>query len=181
MLDLLLGDRRRLAANLAQEHRLPSLLLLLTVATVAFALPFGAVLGLARTWRVAALLLGGVAMCVPSLHVFARYVGVGLSYAQTLSLSLVGAATTAVFTFAFAPIVGFFRATMSGSAIVTPGMMATWLLTSAFAAGIGQLIRVALGNLRTSAGSAFVPILIPWLMLYLFITIRLAGALDVIP
>ena len=59
MVDLVLGERRRFAANVAQEHRLPSLLLVLTVATAVFALPFGAVLGLGGFWRVAALLLGG--------------------------------------------------------------------------------------------------------------------------
>ena len=75
MVDLLLGERRRFAMNVAQEHRLPSLLLVLTVATAAFALPFGAVLGLAGFWRVAALLLGGLAICIPSLHVFGRYLG----------------------------------------------------------------------------------------------------------
>ena len=78
MADLVLGARRRFATNVAQEHRLPTLLLVLTVATAVFALPFGAVLGLAGFWRVAALLLGALAICIPSLHVFGRYLGRGL-------------------------------------------------------------------------------------------------------
>ena len=44
MADLVLGARQRFIANVAQEHRLPTLLLALTIATVVFALPFGAVL-----------------------------------------------------------------------------------------------------------------------------------------
>ena len=92
--DLLLGARRRLAANVAQEHRLPSLLLVLALATAAFALPFGAVLSPRGFWRVAALLLGGLAICVPSLHVFGRYVGARLSWMQTLAIALSATAVT---------------------------------------------------------------------------------------
>ena len=61
-------------------------------------------LGLDRFWRVAALLLGALAICVPSLHVFGRYLGAGLSWAQTLAVSLAATAVTSLFTFAFAPI-----------------------------------------------------------------------------
>jgi hypothetical protein len=181
MADLVLGERRRFAANVAQEHRLPTLLLVLTVATAVFALPFGAVLGLSGFWRVAALLLGGVAICVPSLHVFGRYLGAGLTWAQTLSVSLAAAAVTSVFTLALAPILAFFRATMSTSEIVTPAMMAVWLLVCAFAAGIGQLFRLTLGGhwLARRLGPAAIPVLIPWIFLYIFITVRLAGVLGI--
>jgi hypothetical protein len=54
MLDLVLSERGRFASNVAQEHRLPSVLLVLTVATAVFALPFGAVLGAGAWWREAA-------------------------------------------------------------------------------------------------------------------------------
>jgi hypothetical protein len=181
MVDLVLGERRRFAANVAQEHRLPSLLLVLTVATVAFALPFGAVLGLGGFWRVAALLLGGLAICVPSLHVFGRYLGAGLSWAQTLAVSLAAAAVTSLFTLALAPILGFFRATMSESSVVTPAAMAVLLLVCAFAAGIGQLFRLSLADraLARRIGAAAIPVLIPWIVLYVFITVRLASVLGI--
>jgi predicted MFS family arabinose efflux permease len=181
MVDLVLGERRRLAANVAQEHRLPSVLLVLVAATAVFALPFGAVLGLHDFWRVAALLLGGVAICVPSLHVFGRYLGARLSWAQTLSVSLSASAVTALFTFAFAPILAFFRATMSDSAVVTPGAMSVLLLVCALAAGIGQLFRLPLADpsLRRLS-STFIVLLIPWVVLYLFITVRLATVLGLI-
>ncbi len=181
MLDLVLGARRRFAANIAQEHRLPSLLLVLTVATVGGAVPFGAMLGLDHFWRLAALLLGGLAICLPSLHVFGKYLGAGMSWAQTLSVSLAATAVTSVFTLAFAPILGFLRATMTAATVVTPDGMAIVLLMCAFAVGIGQLIHLlcrepALHKLRSS----LMFILVPWLALYLFITVRLAGFLALI-
>ena len=181
MVDLLLGERRRFAMNVAQEHRLPSLLLVLAVATAAFALPFGAVLGLDGFWRVAALLLGALAICLPSLHVFGKYLGARLSWAQTLAVSLAATAVTSLFTLAFAPILGFLRATMTASAVVTPAGMAVALLVCAFAAGIGQLLRLLQGEpaLR-GLGPSLGLVLIPWLVLYLFITVRLASVLGLI-
>jgi len=181
MVDLVLGNRRRFAANVAQEHRLPTLLLVLTIATAAFAVPFGAVLGPGQFWRVAALLLGGLAICVPSLHVFGRYLGAGLSWAQTLAMALAATAVTSLFTFALAPILGFFRATMSSSAEVTPQGMAVMLLVCAFAAGVGQLFRLALAvpALARRIGPAAIPVIFPWLVLYLIITVRLASVLGI--
>jgi len=181
LVDLVLGERRRFATNVAQEHRLPTLLLVLTIATAAFALPFGAVLGLRGFWRVAALLLGSLAICLPSLHVFGRYLGIGVSWAQTLVVALASSAVTALFTLALAPILGFFRVTMSASDVVTPQGMAVMLLICAFAAGIGQLFSVALGNrvLARRIGPAAIPVIIPWLVLYVIITVRLAGVLQI--
>jgi hypothetical protein len=181
MIDLVLGNRRRFAANVAQEHRLPTLLFVLAIATAAFALPFGAVLGVGYVWRVAALLLGGLAICVPSLHVFARYLGAGLSWAQTLAMALAATAVTSLFTFALAPILGFFRATMSSSAQVTVQNTAVVLLVLAFAAGIGQLFRLALADraLTRRIGTVAIPVIVPWLVLYLIITVRLANVLGI--
>ena len=161
---------------------MPSLLLVLTVATLVFALPFGAVLGLAGFWRVSVLLLGGIAICVPSLHMFGRYLGAGMTWTQTLAVSLGATAVTALFTFAFAPILGFMRATMSSSTIVTTQGMAIVLLLGALMAGIGQLLRL-LPDRRASrsSGSPLRLVLVPWLSLYLFITLRLATVLGLCP
>jgi hypothetical protein len=181
MVDLVLGARRRFATNIAQEHRLPTLLLVLAVATAAFALPLGAVMGLGQFWRIAALLLGALGICVPSLHVFGRYMGAGLSWAQTLAVSLAATAVTSLFTFAFAPIVGFLRATMTASAEVHWAEVAIVLLGCALVAGIGQLFWLLRGEpaLRR-LGPRFGLVLIPWLVLYLFITVRLATVLGLI-
>jgi hypothetical protein len=179
--DLILGARGRFAANIAQEHRLPTLLLVLAAATAAFALPFGAVLGLDRFWRVAALLMGALGICVPSLHVFAKYLGAGLSWAQTLALALAATAVTSLFTFAFAPIVAFMRATMTASTSFSWENMAVMLLICAVIAGIGQLIFVLRGeSALRRMGSRFGLVLIPWLVLYFFVTVRLATVLGLI-
>jgi len=64
---------------------------------------------------------------------------------------------------------------------VTPQIMAVTLLVLAFMAGIGQLFRLALGD-RTLArriGPAAIPLIIPWLVLYLIITVRLANVLGI--
>jgi hypothetical protein len=181
MLDLVLGARRRFAANIAQEHRLPSLALVLAAATAAFALPFGVVLGLDHFWRLAALLLGGLAICLPSLHVFGKYLGGGMSWAQTLCVALAATAVTSVFTLAFAPILAFLRATMTADAVVTPHGMAVVLLLCAFAAGIGQLLSLLCGEpVLHKLRSSLMLIIVPWLALYLFTTIRLASVLALV-
>jgi hypothetical protein len=181
MADLVLGARQRFIANVAQEHRLPTLLLALTIATVVFALPFGAVLGLARFWRVAVLLLGGLAICLPSLHIFGRYLGARMSWAQTLSVSLAATAVTSLFTLAFAPIIGFLRATMNDAGEVPWEAMAVLLLIGAFAAGIAQLFRMLRGASALRAlGPSLGLVLIPWLALYCFITFRLANVLSLV-
>ena len=178
LVDLVLGERQRFAANVAQGHRLPTLLLVLTVAVVVFALPFGAVLFPSGFWRVAELLLGSLAICFPSLYVFGRYIGGGLSLLQTLCISLLATATTSLFTLAFAPIVGFLRATMTGSRDIGWGDVAYVLLFGALAAGIGQLARLLFGDPVLRARSqSLLYVMIPWLVLYLFITVRLASVL----
>ena len=181
MVDLLLGERRRFAMNVAQEHRLPSLLLVLAVATAAFALPFGAVLGLDGFWRVAALLLGALAICLPSLHVFGKYLGARLSWMQTLAVSLAATAVTSLFTLAFAPILGFLRATMTASAVVTPGGMASccWCARSRRASASCSAC-CAESPRCAASGPSLGLVLIPWLALYLFITVRLASVLGLI-
>jgi len=146
-----------------------------------FALPFGAVFGLAGFWRVAALLLGALAICVPSLHVFSRYLGARATWAQTVGVALAATAVTSLFTLAFAPIVGFWRLTMSGSTLVTWEGMAIVLLTGALLAGVGQLFRLLRGEPALRAlGASFGLIVIPWLALYLFITVRLAVVLHLL-
>jgi hypothetical protein len=179
LLDLVLGERRRFAMNIAQEHRLPTLLAVLAVATAVFALPFGAVLGLDRLWRAAALLLGALAICLPSLHVFGKYLGARVSWAQTSCIALAATTVTSLFLFAFAPIIGFLRVTMADVASVTPQFMAAVLFGLALTAGIGHLLRLLLGApaLR-QAGATLGLVLVPWLVLYLFITARLAGVLG---
>jgi len=69
--------------------------------------------------------------------------------------------------------------TMTESAVVTPQGMAVALLVCAVVAGIGQLFRLTLAApLSRSLGSLQAAVLIPWLVLYVFITVRLASVLG---
>ena len=93
---------------------------------------------------------------------------------------------TSLFTLAFAPILGFLRLTMnevslSDSAYLSWHDMAVPLLVCALAAGIGQLFRLLRGEpaLR-GLGPSLGLVLIPWLALYLVITVRLASVLGLI-
>jgi hypothetical protein len=139
------------------------------------------VLGLATCWRVAALWLGALAICLPSLHVFGKYLGARLSWMQTLCLSLTGTAVASIFTFALAPILGFFRLTMSGAQVVTPHGMAVLLLGFAFSAGVGRLLRLLQGDAALRGLWPLVGrVLGPWMVLYIFITLRLAELLGLV-
>src|SRR5690349_5416788 len=74
-IDLVLADRARLAKTIAGGDDLLLLSGILLATSVLAALPYGAVLGPHRVLRVAALTLGSVAICFPSLHVFSGYFG----------------------------------------------------------------------------------------------------------
>jgi hypothetical protein len=165
----------------AQEHRLPWLAAGLLLGSVLFALPFGAVLGIDRFWRVAALLVGSMLICLPSLHVFGAFVGARLSVSQNICLSLVVTAVSALFTFAFFPILWFLEATMTGATQVSAHDVAVLLMVCSLAAGIVHLGRVLRGltGLR-HLGPGAVMVLIGWQALFLFITYRMAHFLELV-
>ena len=178
-MDLLLGQRRRLAVNVALEHRLPSLAVVLLLTTVLFALPYAAVVDVTSLWRVPLLLLGSLAICLPSLHVFGRFIGGSLSWMQMLCIALAATAVAALFTFAFAPILGFLRATMTGAHVISAASMSIVLLLFSLLAGIAQLLRLLRGDTSLRGrGASVTRVLLPWLALYVFIFCRLASVLE---
>ena len=105
-----------------------------------------------------------------------------MSWAQTLCIALAATAVTSLFTLAFAPIVGFLRVTMTAPAVGVPAQnVAVMLLALALIkAGIGQLLRLLRveAALRGLTVLSLGLVLVPWLVLYVFITVRLAGVLD---
>jgi hypothetical protein len=176
-MDLVLAQSRRLAANIALDHRLPQVVWVLLLTTFFFALPYAAVVDVTRLWRVPLLLLGSMAICLPSLHMFGRFIGGRLSWMQMLSVALSGTAVAALFTFAFAPILGFLRITMTDSQTIRAATMSVLLLIAALGTGIVQLLRLLrVGSLRV--GSSVTGVLLPWLALYVFIFCRLASVLE---
>ena len=111
--------------------------------------------------------IGGI-LLIPALAAFGR-------------LGLHEAMATALFTFAFAPILAFVRLTMSGGQVVGAHQVAVLLLVVSLFAGIGQLLRfVRRGTALAPLGRSLAPVLFPWLALFVFINLRLASVLDLL-
>lgn len=83
MLDVVLGERFRLSANVRTATNLRGLVAALLVCSTLFSLPFALVDGPSRVLHVALLFLGSVLLCFPSFLVFASYLGVRLHAAQS--------------------------------------------------------------------------------------------------
>jgi len=180
LLRLVLVQRERLFASIAREQHLWLLAGALLLGSLLYALPFGAVLGVARFWRVAVLLLGSLAICVPSLHVVGAFIGSRLRLAQTLCLALVISSVASLFTFGFFPIVWFLGATMQEGSAVESGL-AVALLGVSLSAGIAQFVRSQRAvSLLRELQPTFTLLLLGWLGLLVFITFRLALSLGLV-
>ncbi|MFK8001708.1 MAG: hypothetical protein AB8H86_19090 [Polyangiales bacterium] len=170
-IDLLLAERERWTRTVTMDRHAGLLIAIMLAASLLYALPFGFILGFERFWHIAALYLGSVAICLPSLHIFAGYLGLGLRVGQSLSLGVLVSSVASIFSVGFAPIVLFLSATMSGSGTMTA--VAYALLGVSLFAGMGQLMR----SLRIRAAQENVTNLlmltIVWQCLLLFITYRM--------
>ena len=181
LIRLVLVQRERLHTSIARDGNLWWLVGSLALGTLLYALPFGAVLGPSQFWRISVLLLGSIAICVPSLHVVGAFIGSRLRLSQTLALSLVIASVASLFTFGFFPIIWFLGATMKESSFISAGAMAVVLLCVAQLAGVVQFLRSqhAVSLLREFKPT-FMALLVGWLGLHSFITFRLAAALELL-
>ncbi|MHC4470207.1 MAG: hypothetical protein ACYTDY_06820 [Planctomycetota bacterium] len=178
--EYVLGRPDRLAGNLARVDGLPLLSLLLFLAGILFAVPFGAVPPVASFWKVSLLFTGSVVICFPSLHVFSLYLGLRLDLAQNLVLGLVISAVAGIFTFGFFPIMWFIDYTTEGaSAGFGPKQLASFFLTISLLMGVVHLVRcqrLTRGSLGRSP--LFCWLLGLWTLLLLFITYRMAVHLE---
>ena len=179
-LPLLLGERARLAATIGGQHDPWRLCLLLLVVALVASAPFGCVLSLAATWKVAVLFGGSVLLCWPSLQVFSSYLGGRLLPAQSLALSLVIACVAALFTLGFSPIQWFLQATMSTGDHIDATTTSCVLLAVSMLAGLAQLLRCAIADRRLAGHGTFV-LLLAWQAVVVFVTLRMARALALIP
>jgi hypothetical protein len=180
---LVLAAPERLAANIAAGRGLPRLLMLLLVASVLFAIPYGAVLGVRFSWRVAVLYLGSTLICFPALHVFCSYLGSRVSLGQNLTLALTIPAVAALFTFGFAPILGFLRFSIPESgrgpgASGEFGALSYLLLAVALFAGVGQLWRCLRAARELSPRPAYPLVLLCWHVVFLYVLVRMGEVLG---
>src|SRR5688572_5439150 len=128
----------------------------------------------------AARYLGSTVSCLPSLHVFATYLVDHMRRAQTAVLALMLPATASLFTFGFAPILAFLRATMApGSEDVRWESLSVGLLWLALFAGIGQLARAMAATRRSQGGATtLILVLIAWHAVFLYVLARMAEVLG---
>ena len=177
ILDVVFTDRARLVETVAAKRDLGLLVAVLLYASVLFALPYGAVLGWERFWRVALLFLGSLAICFPSLQVFCAYVGFRITLRQNMAMGLVITSAASLFTFGFFPILWFLRATMLSDSVVTPAHLSVALLVFSLLAGIGHLYRCL--PRFNGGGAGYVALMLVWQVLFVFITHRMATLLGV--
>jgi hypothetical protein len=172
MIDLVLGQRERLSRTVADGRHLGALAAILLLATVTLSLPYGAVLGPGRVWRVAVLLLGSVLICFPSLHVFSSYLGCRMSVGQNLVLALVTSSVASMFLLGFAPIAWFIRVTTPAGSPTTAGV-AVGLLVAALLAGILRLSRSLASDDPLRPSESYRWLLLAWQGLFAYVAYRM--------
>lgn len=178
-IDVLLAQRVRWTQTVIENNQLALMATLLLVWTLAFSLPYGFVLGPERSWQIAALFFGSVALCLPSLHVVSAYLGMRIHIAQSFAFATIVATVAAMFSFGFAPILWFIRIT---SHVSTPhdtlGTLSSMLLCAAAFAGIVHGMRCMKIVRESDGGSSFSLVVFVWQLLLIFIGARMSTALG---
>lgn len=178
-LDVILARKERLVASLGDREAGTLLILMLLLSSVIFTLPFAAVIDPMRAWRVSALYLGSLGICLPSLYVFSAYHGFRVDVLRYLALGLIVPATAALFVFGFFPIHWFLSATMLADADrIGPSQLALGFLGFALVAGLAHLVRCLSIARRFGWIGREQALFLAWQALLLFISWRMAIALD---
>jgi hypothetical protein len=180
--EVVLAERGRLAASLSDRRNLGLLALVLFLASVVFAVPYGAVLAPGRLWQIVQLFAGSALICFPALHVFGAFLGFRVDVGQSLALILIITSVSALFSLGFFPILWFLRTVMAdeGSAEVLHGI-SVGLLVVSFGAGLAHVIRcMADPATRRPFGNGFAAVVAVWQCLLVFITYRMAVFLELV-
>jgi hypothetical protein len=178
-IDLVLADRARLARTIAGGRGLPLLAGIMLVASALFSVPYALVFGTGSAFRVSALFLGSVAVCVPSLHVFTSYLGFRIRLTQNLVMALVVSSVASMFALAFAPIIWFVQLTTTPTSIAVASVSIA-LLTAALFAGLGQLARILAGDAGPSPGAGHRLLMAGWQTVVILVTYRMALFLGLV-
>jgi len=178
IIDLALSEWNSLVKTISSGNNVILLTCVLLYTSIIFSLPFGAVLGIDRFWRVALLFLGSLGICFPSLQIFSAYVGCRMNTRQSLALGLVITCVAALFSFGFFPILWFLNETMEQSSQITSRTIGVVLLAVSLLAGIGHLYR-CLYRIQNLVASYRILIFF-WHILFVFITFRMARSLGLL-
>ncbi len=179
LFEVVLASPERLAANAERGVHLGPLFAVLLLASTAFALPYGCVIGWGACWKVTALFLGSTLICVPSLHVFATYLGLRVSLSQLLVFALAIPSVAALVTFGFAPILGFLKLTMGDTGGDVPWeRLSVFLLCGALLAGVGQLWRCLETAPAARSQRLLLLVLLAWHGVFFYVLARMATVLE---
>ena len=178
LLELVLGERGRLVATVRATAGVTVLIGVLLLCSLLCAMPFGTVDGFDRGLHAAALFLGSVLICFPSLAVFGSYLGVRLPLAQSLAIALVIPAAAALFLLGFFPIYWFLDATMPADGVVTGTTIRTVLLAATLLLALAHCSRCLFFDRTLRQLRASRPLWFGWQVLLVFITWRMALALG---
>ena len=177
--EFLLARRDRLAASIAGGDTLWQLVLVLVACTVLASIPYGFVRGSGSWWKIGVLFGGSVCLCFPSLQVFGAYLGSRLRPTQNVALALVISSVAALFTLGFFPILWFLGQTMMAGDWIDANVASIVMLGAALAAGLAQLLRLVRHD-QALLPSRSVALLVAWQLLVLFVTLRMARALELL-
>lgn len=181
VIEVILAEWKRLSSNISGQRHLGLLVAVLYLSSVLYALPYGAVLGVERFWRVAVLFLGSLLICFPSLHVFTAFLGCRVNLAQNLILSLLITSVAGMFSFGFFPILWFLQTTMAeGSERVTIQHLSTLFLGLSLLAGGVHLVRCLLGSQQLRPRASYPLLFLLWQVLFAFISYRMARFLELL-
>lgn len=180
MLDVVLGERHRLSANVRTGSNLKSVVTTLLLCSTVFSLPFALIDGWGRVLHVAALFLGSVLLCFPSFLVFASYLGVKLHAAQSLTIALIIPAASAVFTLGFAPIYWFLDVTMPADGGIGGVAVRIGLLVISLGLGLSHVNRVLFADKSMKALRDNMALWLGWQVLLIFLSYRMALTLGLL-
>jgi hypothetical protein len=137
------------------------------------------VLGLDAWWKISVLTLGSMALCLPSLYVFAAFLGLRTTPLTITALASSLPATTALFTAGFAPILWFLRVTFDPkSRDVTWVGLAQCLLAAALFAGVIQLLRTIPRSRDGRDVNVLIMLMPAWLFVFGYVLVRMARVLE---
>ena len=178
-IEFVLGQHDRLMQNIVGQKHLSLLVALLFLGSIVLTLPYGAVLSLTMLWKIAVLFTGSVLVCFPSLFVFGQYVGFRLTLSQTLAVTLIIAATAAMFSLGFFPILWFVSLTTTAVS-TSAATLSGGLLGGAMFLGVAHLSRCLRSAPQLAPRSGHRLLMATWIGLLIFITWRMAFALGVV-
>jgi hypothetical protein len=153
---------------------------LLLVASILCTTPYGFLVRSDKIWSIAALFFGSILLCLPSLHVFTVFFGVRVTILHSFILSSVISSVAGIFSLGFAPILWFLKATMNNGDLSALTISLALLLLS-LGAGLIHLTRLLASSVALRPSKVYPFLLGTWTLLLLFVTYRMARALELLP